>query len=236
MDNRRTRRKKTQRPAGLGFKAMKTFVQNQDSVEGFIDELEAGTLDLTRFSVGRVAGAVGSSHFDVIQLPSGIRVASVGIAGFLKGGSHAAGTHIDRDSIVILYDSRTGPMNRGRTHTIMGVLAPHQVDHVFPLLGIRMGDDDDLFERTENAAAVRAEVAMMRAGMEAMRRSAAVYSSSSNDGSVAASRKSSSSSINLETEMAAAANDARREKKRRQTKRRMAARKAAAATGAAKLF
>jgi hypothetical protein len=232
--------RKTQRkaPTGLGFKAMQSFIKNQESVTGFIDALEDGSLDLSKFFVGRVKRPVGMGHFDVTKLPSGEVATSAGIAGFLKGGSAAAGTYISPDSIVIIHDDRRGEYNRGRTHTIIGVLAPHQADRVFGMLGVRAaGEEDDLFERGGEEEAAHAELAAVRSELAAMRRSVAARKSSSSNaaGSVAASRKSSSSSYNLEANMAAAVKAAKSEKKKRQfhtRKARKAAAKAAEATGA----
>ena len=243
MENRGRSQKgrKTQRraPAGLGFKAMQSFVKNQESVTGFIDALEDGSLDLSKFFVGRVNRPVGMGHFDVTKLPSGEVARSAGIAGFLKGGSVAAGTYISSDSIVIMHDDRRGEYNRGRTHTIIGVLAPHQAERIFRTLGIQAaGEEDDLFERGEEVEAARAELATVRSELAAMRRSAAATrksSSSNTAGSDAASRKSSSSSYNLEANMAAVAAAAKSEKKKRQfhtRKERKAAKKATEATGA----
>jgi hypothetical protein len=236
---RKSRRTQRRAPQGLGKRGLEAFRKNKTSVNGFIDELDAHTLDLTRFSVGRVDGPAGDSRFNVTQLPSGTMVESAGIAGFLERGTPASGTYIDRGSVVIMYDSRSGRLNRGRTHTIIGVLAPYQADYVFHKLGILLpGVADDLFEREGEAEAARAELANVEHQLAALRRSVAATgarSSSSNAGSAAASRKSSSSSYNVEAEMAAVAAALKRAKKTEKfhsRKAKKAAKKAAEATGA----
>lgn len=246
MDNRGTHRpgksgkKATQRraPAGLGFKGMQSFLKNQEAIESFMSDLGKGTEDMSRYSVGRVESGVGASHFRVTLIPSGEEIPSAGIPGYLKGGSPAAGTFIGRDSMVLVYDSRTGPMNRGRTHTIIAVLGAYQTETILGMLGVARAEEDDLFDREVEAAATQAEVARTEANLAAMRRSLAatrrVSSNSSGSGSAAASRKS-SSSVNVESAMAANAAAKRRETKKRQfhaRKARKAAAKAAAATGA----
>jgi hypothetical protein len=247
MDNRGTRRpggkksgkKATQRraPAGLGFKGMQSFLKNQEAIESFMNDLEAGAEDLSRYSVGRVESGVGASHFRVTLIPSGEEIPSAGIPGYLKGGSPAAGTFIGRDSMVLVYDSRTHPMNRGRTHTILAVLGAYQAETILGMLGVAPAEEDDLFDREVEAAATRAEVARTQANLAAMRRTtrkASSSSSGSGSGSGAMSRKS-SSSVNFEEEFARNKKDKEAEKKKRQfhaRKARKAAAKAAAATGA----
>jgi hypothetical protein len=242
MDRRQKSGKKaTQRraPAGLIFKAAKAFLENQQTIESFIRELENKEEDLSKFSVGQVSRGVGESHFIVTLIPSGERVPSAGILSYLKHGTPASGTFIGPDSMVLVHDSRTGPMNRGRTHTIVAVLSAHQVEAILSMMGVAPREEDDLFDRTIEAAAIQAEVAKAEANLAAMRRSTAATrkasSNSSGSGSAAASRKSSSSYVNIDEAVAEKDADIKRAKKLRQTKRRMErkkAEKAAAATGA----
>ena len=252
MDNHGTRRphgksgkKATQRraPAGLGFKATKSFLQNQETIASFIRELEEGTLDRARYSVGRVERAVGASHFSVMLIPSGYSVPAAGIAGYLKGGSPAAGTRIEPNTMVLVYDSREGPMNRGRTHTIIAVLGTYQTETILGLLGIKQAEEDDLFNRGAEEAASREEVAKMEAELAALRRSAMLSvtrkaSSNNSQASATVSRKSSSSTnvnwnaiANTKKAATAAARKAKQTAKFKAKKAAKAAAKASAATG-----
>jgi hypothetical protein len=235
MDRRggKTGKKATQRraPAGLGFKAAKSFLENQQTIESFIHELGKGEEDLSKYSVGHVTSGVGASHFDVTLVPSGEKVPSAGILGYLKGGAPASGTFITRDSMVLVHDSRRGPMNRGRTHTILAVLSPYQTETILGMMGVAKQEEDDLFDRAIEEAVIQAEVAKAEANLAAMRRSMAATrkATPSNAASDTVSRKSSSSSVNLEAELGTEAAARRRTKKQAAFHRRKEAKKAAKA-------